>query len=510
MTKTVPTPEQQAVTDWQGKHLVVNAFAGTGKTATLVRFAEANPDTKMLYLAFNRAVRDEAEQKFPFNVECKTSHQLAWPSQGKHYKHRLVSQIRVTEVAKALNTRYWQLVQQVMATLNRFLTSPDPAVSLIHYRGDDKDGRLNPAKVIQGAEFIWQKMRDTQSSFPVTHDVYLKLYQLSAPDLTTRYRTILFDEAQDANPVTQALVLAQDCQVILVGDRHQQIYRFRGADNALDAPVLKHADRLWLTHSFRFGPQVAAVANALLALDGETKPVTGNGEDEVLPPGRIQAPHKAVLSRTIAGVIDSALTAAGQQQTIFWVGGIEGYRTEQLEDLYWFSVDRSENLKYPHLLKDYTDYDDYCRIAKSTEDIEMLQSVSLLLQSVSLLERYFPLPQKLKTLRRFTVPDESKSAVTVSTAHRAKGLEWPVVVLSEDYSDIFDPKLSGADRQDEINLLYVAATRARKTLVMNAVTAQALSRRQQDNPEISPDASGTHSHKPHNHEITPGDEKQNV
>lgn len=236
MTTQVLTPEQQAVTDWQGSRLMVNAFTCTGKTATLVKFALANPDKKMSYLAFNRAVRDEAEQKFPFNVECKTSHQLAWPSQGKHYKHRLVNQIRITEVAKALNTRYWQ---KLMATLNRFLASPDSEVSLIHYRGDDKDGKLNPTRVIQGAAFIWQKMCDTGSAFPVTHDAYLKLYQLFAPDLTARYQTILFDEAQDANSVTQALVLGQDCQVILVGDRHQQIYRFRGADNALDASALR-------------------------------------------------------------------------------------------------------------------------------------------------------------------------------------------------------------------------------------------------------------------------------
>jgi len=34
-----------------------------------VNYAEANPESKMLYLAYNRAVRDEAERKFPYNVE---------------------------------------------------------------------------------------------------------------------------------------------------------------------------------------------------------------------------------------------------------------------------------------------------------------------------------------------------------------------------------------------------------------------------------------------------------
>ncbi|MGP0837830.1 DNA helicase, partial [Serratia sp. CY85251] len=33
------TPEQAAIIGWSGHRLVVRAFAGTGKTSTLVRFA---------------------------------------------------------------------------------------------------------------------------------------------------------------------------------------------------------------------------------------------------------------------------------------------------------------------------------------------------------------------------------------------------------------------------------------------------------------------------------------
>jgi len=48
------TPEQAAVIGWAGHRLVVSAFAGTGKTSTLVRYALANPGSRMLYLAYNR------------------------------------------------------------------------------------------------------------------------------------------------------------------------------------------------------------------------------------------------------------------------------------------------------------------------------------------------------------------------------------------------------------------------------------------------------------------------
>ncbi|VXD05729.1 ATP-dependent helicase (fragment) [Enterobacterales bacterium 8AC] len=151
-------------------------------------------------------------------------------------------------------------------------------------------------------------MSRTESDFPITHDVYPKLFQLSGPSLASKWDTILFDQVQDANPVTCAFVLSQLCRIVLVGDRYQQIYRFRGADNALSSLRLEQAERLWLTTSFRFGPAVPQMANMLLATFGEEMKITGScGDDEVvayLPAG---VPHYSVLSRTVSGVIGAAL-----------------------------------------------------------------------------------------------------------------------------------------------------------------------------------------------------------
>jgi hypothetical protein len=457
------TPEQAAIIGWSGRKLVVRAFAGTGKTSTLVRFALANPNSRMLYLAYNRAVRDEAEQKFPFNVECKTSHQLAWPNFGRHYQQRLTGNLRITDVARQLNTRHWPLARVATLTLNAFLCSADTQFGTQHLPDENVRSGLSSEKILAAAQLLWRESARQDGVFPVTHDVYLKLYQLSEPDLAKRWQTVLFDEGQDANPVTQALVLSQRCNVVMVGDRHQQIYRFRGAENALDAEQLADAEQLCLTHSFRFGPGVARVANMLLKRLGETLPLVGNGGEDIVVsslPEQDKSTHIAVLSRTVAGVIGRALDASLAGKKVYWVGGIAGYKTEELEDLYWFSADMPERMQSPLLAREYRNFEEFESVARATKDAEMNQGLRLL-------DQYFPLPQKLQVMREHAVTDESQAQVTVSTAHRSKGLEWPVVMLNDDFADITDPLMVDSERTDETNLLYVAVTRAQQTLVLN-------------------------------------------
>ena len=74
---------------------------------------------------------------------------------------------------------------------------------------------------------------------------------------------------------------------------------------------------------------------------------------------------------------------------------------------------------------------------------------------------------KLQLLAKNTVEHESEADYTVSTAHRSKGLEWENVALCNDFPDVF--ALEGDEYDDELNLLYVAATRAKKTLVINYI-----------------------------------------
>ena len=55
-------------------------------------------------------------------------------------------------------------------------------------------------------------------NFPCSHDTYLKLYQLSGPDLSAQYDIIAIDEFQDTVPVLEDIVMKQKkCRVLMCG-----------------------------------------------------------------------------------------------------------------------------------------------------------------------------------------------------------------------------------------------------------------------------------------------------
>jgi hypothetical protein len=86
-----PTAEQQAIVDAYSatKNLVIEAGAGTGKTSTLRMTAAARPQRRATYIAYNRAIADDARRSFPPNVQCATAHALAFRAIGRQFRDRL-------------------------------------------------------------------------------------------------------------------------------------------------------------------------------------------------------------------------------------------------------------------------------------------------------------------------------------------------------------------------------------------------------------------------------------
>ena len=125
-----------------------------------------------------------------------------------------------------------------------------------------------------------------------------------APDL------IILDEAQDINEVLGGILADQqdlhnaDIKFLIIGDRNQSMYRFRGTVNAFE--IIKTDYKLPLTQSWRFGPELAKIANKILKFLGNDKDLTGNPKKttEILEPGTMLDPD-LLLTRTNAGIVEA-------------------------------------------------------------------------------------------------------------------------------------------------------------------------------------------------------------
>lgn len=463
-----PTGEQAAIVDayLTGQHLTVEALAGTGKTTTLRLVAESRPGRPGLYLAYNKAIADEAQGRFPARVACGTAHSFAYRAVGQRFAHRLPSRYGSTsssrrmpawEVARTLGLRDERiggrhfsdatLARLADATVTRFCQSADPDITAAHVPhpaglDDDRQLRDLAAVVVPAARRIWTDLCNPAGKLWFTHDHYLKMWQLADPALPAEY--VLFDEAQDANPVIAAIVAAQDhAQLVYVGDRNQAIYGWRGA---VDAMNTFDGIRLPLTRSFRFGPQIADEANRWLAMLNSPLQVAGH-DPIVSTVGYVETPG-VVLCRTNGGAMAEVMFAQERGRKVALVG--DGADVKRFA-FAARSLMAGKGCDLPELaaFKTWAALVEYVDQEESGRDLAVL---------VKLVQRYNP-GTLIDTVNAL-VPTK-RAELIVSTAHKAKGLEWSTVRIGDDFTPPADGELV---ERAELMLAYVAVTRAQNAL----------------------------------------------
>ncbi len=459
------TREQKQIIDCDlsaGQTLKVIAFAGTGKTTTLVEYTKARPDMKFLYVAFNKSVQMEAQNKFPSNVTCRTSHALAFRVKGFAHKERLVPGFKAKIVLEALGLNNYEDARFTIDTLTNYLVSPDAKVSIRHLpnkaRVFYREKQKKMPDLIAFANQLGRKMCDTSDdTIGMVHDGYLKLYQLSRPVLY--YDCILLDEAQDTNPVTSEIIFSQcrpadsnrkPASIIMVGDSHQQIYSFRGARDTLKK--MDSEKELFLTKSFRFDNNIARVANMVLeTFKNENRKITGTAVNKA-DKQKWNPNDYTIIARTNATVFKKAVQLY-KHHRIGFVGGITGYRFSTIRDVYNLLTDKPVSDNY---IRSFGSYDSLKSYAHTVEDLELL-SICKVVESYK-----HSIPNHIKQITEKAV--ETKNAkIILTTAHKAKGLEWNNVLVMDDFQDLvkedhyIDPSQI---EPDEFNLIYVAITRA--------------------------------------------------
>lgn len=452
-----PTQEQQQAVDLavSGGSLKIEAYAGTGKTTTLLEISKALTGKRGVYLAFNRSIADDAQWKFPGHVDCRTAHSMAYRTVGYKFKDRLqrVTGKGVAELLR-LPSEFTGMSGtaaggMILDCVNRFTQSADTEFKSAHVPWHNLNGiRGSAAKLIGQALLVearklWMQMSDLGSSVPVTHDTYLKLWALSDPKINADF--ILFDEAQDANAVMMDLVRRQSAQVVWVGDRYQQIYTFRGAVNAMEQIKTDHSCKI--SQSFRFGEEIAELANSILEIHLGAK-TDIKGTPSIKSRIEYHPNPETILCRTNAGVIDQIMKAVDDDQNVNVVGGVN----ELVSLLYGAHDLRSgRRAACPDLavFKDWTELEEYA-------GTDTGKDMSLLVRLMNK-HKVFDLIDILKKTQDVS---EKNADVVVSTAHKSKGREWESVRLIDDFKA---PDNETYELEDS-NLLYVAVTRAICTL----------------------------------------------
>jgi hypothetical protein len=452
-----PTEEQVAIIDAAQSHesLKIYAAAGSGKTTTMKLCAEAIARPS-LYIAFNKSVADEARGKFPRTATVATAHSLAFRDIGRLYKNKIVNSLwrLKRDVAPRFEKAHAyyggsedersQDFDHVLETFNSFLASADFAIGAAHIPKEARDSEVC-AKL---ATLLWRAATDTNDPCPITHDVYFKLWQLSMPRLP--FQTILIDEAQDLSPVMLDIVSRQQCQKIFVGDPYQQIYAWRGAVNALESVELPFFP---LTASFRFGQQVADVANAILACRKAPFTIKGLGTSEPVKVG-YDADATGIVARSNAGLVAAAVRAAEEHRQIHFFGGVEDL-VQSIEGAFaLFKFGRSK-----HEL--FSVFKNFAEAQKAAET----PLGSSFRPFVKLVESYKDgTPLLASKLRGAHVDDPMDADVRFGTTHKFKGQEADRLLASGDYMPwVRDDEMQGEDA----NLIYVAITRAKGALCVD-------------------------------------------
>lgn len=463
-----PTGEQQAAVDafMTGRSMKITAFAGAGKTSTLRLMTRAR-EGRGLYLSFNRSIAAEAKASFPEDVHCATTHSVALRQVRSTHRFRrakLFDDIGPVQLAKELCLPAKKVagmakltdVQQAhlfLRTIKAYCQSDADMILLDHVPlsgrlvGLPEEVRVEIESWIRdSAVGLWNRMCDRNDPIPLGNDGYLKLWSLSRPLLDFEY--ILLDEAQDTNAAVLSVLKSQDTQCVFVGDKHQQIYEWRGAVNAMaqiDTDI--HCK---IRKSFRFGPAIADAASGVLSALGETDSIVGNDyvRSEILAMGEANT----VLARTNTKVIAEALNALSSNRRVHIVGG-----TSELQRLVGdvFSLQDGQPGTHPDFFG-FTSWDDVVAFAETEEGEDLLPFVYL----VSLHG-----PGRLWACIRQVEDEEKDADVIVTTAHKAKGREWAAVKIADDFTGMTNE--AGLVAEEEVRLFYVAITRAKERLVVD-------------------------------------------
>lgn len=530
MTKFTPSAAQQAFFDWVqagSGNCILEAVAGAGKTTTIVE-AIARMKGRVWFGVYNKKMADEIKEKiskrpdisgrsFPREaVFTGTFHSMGFSIiRNFHGKSANVEvdDRKVQKIIDSLILEREAVEQMRREDLREMAPAVTAIVSMAKNRGfvkrDPNTKRVPLGLTDAGDDSAWIDMvehfdfqetlpenvdmstvikfaravlcRNNRDSMTIDFDdmVYLPLARNMR---SYTHDWVLIDEAQDTNPTRRALarkLLARGGRLVAVGDPHQAIFGFTGADNDSLEQISRdfNCETLPLTVTYRCPKAVVRLAQQFVshitahesAPEGEVigldyaditqrlleTPRELHGETAILC--RYNKYLVALCFKLIRNGVPAKIEGRSIGDGLIKLAG-RWKRAKTLNGLETKLREYQEREVRKALEKEQEDKAD--RITDQVETLFVIMGRAR--------EQGIDQVADLKVMIEDMFSDnvQDKGLVTLCSAHKSKGLEWNTVYLL-DREKLMPSKFARQPWQvdQEINLIYVAVTRAKATLV---------------------------------------------
>lgn len=524
-----PSVQQQRIYDWiiDGTgNALIEAVAGAGKTSTLLD-AVAYMRGTVAFAAYNKKIADEIDNKLTRRIasgrvlssvvqpQAGTFHSFGFRTWRKYARSNVKLDYKktanlITELAIPLG--YQEFVKKAYSLakqtgigalvpfsdtvawssmvdhfdLEELLKAPTFGDSSSPFGDDDtyfeSAADLNVDDAIKHTIRLLKRsieVADTQIDFDDM--IYMPLYANLEFD---KYDWVLIDEAQDSNQTRRAMAARMlkpsTGRLIAVGDPAQAIYGFTGADaDSLDIITKTfNAVRLPLTITYRCPKAVVELAHTWVS-HMQADPSAPQGEvststlEELMQGDTAELrvkfhPNAVVLCRNTKPLIELAYKFISRDVACHVEGKEIGYSLILLIDKF----PRVRNLEIlSDKLIDHAEDEGNKFISKGQGyRAEALRDrVDALVEIIKHMDpsnNVGDLKKKITDLFADIAPGVPSPNLTLSTIHKAKGREWPLVYwLGRSKYQPSRYATQEWQQVQETNLMYVAATRSQAKLV---------------------------------------------
>ena len=492
---TTLSSQQSAVINYieNGKSsAVVEAVAGAGKTYTLIEILKTIKDKKVLFCAFSAAIAAEIKDRIqPFGFDnCKVStvHSFGLASYRRFQTRLKTWEFKLNDIAREdFRGEFYDIQGFAVAAadmakqvgIGPLQNIDNDAVwfeMCEHFNlFDSLPEKYSSDRGIDAARYLLNQSNQVRDIVDYSDMIYLPILHKCR---TEQFDYILLDEAQDTNPTRRALVkmaLKPQGRLIAVGDPHQAIFGFTGADSdALDRIKQDfNAVTLPLSVTYRCPKNVVEVANRWVShIEAHESAPDGIVDScELQDIAKLASKDDAVICRLTKPLVELAYSLLRQNVAC----KVEGRKIgEGLINICkkWKTVKTVGQLQAK--VEEWAQREITKHKAKGNDsrcqNIEdQAQTLGVFIAQCDDSDPVSILIGKIQALFGDT-KNSKQNVLTLSTIHRTKGREWDrVFCLGMDTYSPSKWARQAWEMEQEDNLCYVQVTRAKKHLTMVTV-----------------------------------------